>query len=203
MIHHARMLLFVFLAGLGLTARGFEIFVDPSDATIDVGATVSLGVMVSGLGDGTAPSIGGYDLTFGWDDSILSLADPLQPVGFGTGLDVNASGTITDVTGTNPLDIAESSLDSEADIDRLQPSLFRLFTVNLRALAAGITVIDITALSITDAAGNALTPNPVTDGRVTVRTTGVPVPGSAALLLLGLGTIGAWRERSGRRADRE
>lgn len=194
MLPFIRPLLCFSLLGLASLSGATEISVAPSTQATTPGMPVTVDVLVSGLGDGTAPSIGAYDIRLGFDSAVLSLADPQTDITFGTGLDIFGFGTLTDIQGTNPVDVAETSFDDPADIDALQPNAFTLFSVVFTALAEGVSAISVSVNSITDADGSALTIDSVVGGQVQVSP--LPIPGVAVLLSLGLGLMAGQRALS-------
>jgi hypothetical protein len=159
------------------------------DATIAAnGESVSLELVVSGLGDTGADSLGAFDVSILYDAGVLSFASYtlnglLGDLGLFEAIDISAG----DSGGF--LNIAEVSLLAAAGLDALQSSEFVLASLNFGVLdlASGAT----TQLSIlrgarlTDANGNGLQ---VSDGRSAIvegRAT-VPLPGTFLLLFTAL-----------------
>jgi len=157
----------------------------PQTPSANVGGTLSVDVIASGLLDGGAPSIGTYDLSLAYDSSLLSLAG----VTFGSGLDVRGFGSLQDWSASAPglANVFELSFDSIDDLTQLQPDRFRLFTLTFQADAIGATALTLLINALGDAAGNALTPD-IANASATV--TAVPLPAVEWLLLSGLATAG-------------
>ena len=184
--------------GLAATAEAHAIVsISPSSVDLAVGDTFSLDILVSDLHPGDF--VGGYSLLLMFDDSILEgvdyVNDPdgkmspgseVPPVGFraGTGSPLRlffAAGAGADLSG--------------------QGLGFRLATVTLKAIAAGLS-----SLTLLEADGTPVLMDPLGDeldsvliGRGTVCVAGcaatVPEPGLLALFGAGLSAV-ALRRRS-------
>lgn len=197
---------FLGLAGagslLGVSATATTLSLDPVSTTVSVGADFEVAVVISGLGNGVAPSLGAYDLTIGFDPSVLafgtvSFGDPtwgdvLGPVlGSITGSALDASGGTVNLFGV--------SLDSPAEVDALQPDQFILATLRFTGAADGISPLDLNVHDLGDAGGAPLPDLAPWGASVTVASTH-PVPdggdeaiaGVLALALL-TGLLGCWR----------
>ncbi|MCB1701183.1 MAG: PEP-CTERM sorting domain-containing protein [Pseudomonadales bacterium] len=182
----AVMLLFV-----SLSVNAVMISVSPSTQTVNVGDSVFVDVIASGLGTGTAPSIGAFDLDVLFDSAILSAST----VTFGSGLDVLGLGSLQGVFGANPVNVFEVSFDTVADLDALQPDTFLLFTIGFNAIAQGVSDIDLFINDVSDAEGNTLAVDTVS-GEINVeRAQGVPTPATLMLLGLGLAALGFSRKK--------
>lgn len=184
----AGMLLF---ASLG--ANAVLISVAPSAQTVTAGESLFVDIVISDLGAGLPPTLGGFDIDVMFDGSLLDL----DSVVFGTGLDVLGLGSVQGVAvGPGMTNVFEVSLDSVLDLTLLQPDSFTLFTLNFSALAGGVSVVDLDVNSISTATGQSFPNfNNVENGEVTV----VPVP--ATLLLFGLGLVGVGVARKRRLSD--
>jgi hypothetical protein len=91
----------------------------------------------------------------------------------------------------------EVSLDTEADLNQLQPDTFELFSITFNAAALGTSDLQVTLNALRDAAGNSLDAT-LQNGSVTIAP--VPLPAGVWLLLSDLAGIGLIRTR--RPADR-
>jgi len=184
------------LLALLFAARGeaVSIGLDPSPVATSAGSTFTLDLVVAGLGDGAAPSLGSYDLDVLFDASVLAL----DAVAFGALLggpadSLQAAAEI--VAGT--WDVSELSLLSPSELDALQPTSFVLATLSFSALAAGTTSVTLTGLA-GDAFGRALD---LQLGAARVEIAGgavVPEPGAA--LLFACGALAVARARRAARA---
>lgn len=142
------------------------------------GGSVTVDIVVSGLGAGVPPSIGSFDITLSYPSAVL------QAVGvtFGTGLGTPAQ-TVTSQSadaGAGTWQVVSVSLLSEAALDALQGSTVVLATLEFLVLEAGNVSLDVVAQMVTDAAGPpSLLPFDSVDGA----SFPVPEPGSLALLI--------------------
>jgi hypothetical protein len=173
----------VVMLGFTVTpAHAVIISVVPESPTVNVGGTFSVDVIAAGLLDGSAPSIGTYDLNVGYDAALLSLAN----VTFGNGLDVLGLGSFRDWSASTPglANVFELSFDAIADLNLLQPDAFTLFTLTFNANSIGTSVFGLTINALGDAAGNSLAAN---TSNASVSVTPVPLPATPWLLLSGLG----------------
>jgi hypothetical protein len=194
------------VAGAFLTsvsAHAITLSLIPASSSVTVGTPVDLQLRISGLGDGTAPSLGAYDFTLGFDPSILgfspfSFGDPV----LGDQLDFLGSGTVTLFDGATPgqLTVFELSMASVADLDSLQAPEFALATVSFNTLAIGTSGLEFLSSAFTDSVGGPLQVE-LGRGSVEVTDSGTPVPeggNPAVLLALGLlsfvaGSRTGWR----------
>jgi hypothetical protein len=164
-------------------AEAFQLSIAPdASSSVLVGDSFTVSVMVDGLTSGAAPSLGGYDLDVQFDPSILSFTG----ITFGAGLDVSGFGSIKDYSLTSPgvLDVFEVSLDEIADLNALQGSAFKLFTLTFDASQVGLSNLGLTLQSASTAEGTDLTADSILTSSVQVAP--VPLPAAAWLLLSGL-----------------
>ena len=130
----------VLCGGVLLTApaaRAVVITLTPSATTVTVGELFTVGVDISGLGDGVAPSLGTYDLTLGYAAGAMTALDAT----FGNQLDADPLALFPAVQ--IPLlgvpgvaNAAGNSFGSELGLNAFQLSAFRLVTFEFRADAA-------------------------------------------------------------------
>ena len=111
-------------AATGLQAQGVILGFDPVSQSVDLGLPVSVGVVISGLGDATSPSLGAFDIDIQFDPGRLSFGSALfgDPV-LGDQLDVLGLGgnpTFAGITSPGVLNLFEVSLDVPADLNALQ-----------------------------------------------------------------------------------
>jgi hypothetical protein len=161
----------------------------PGTAYAGNGDTVALDLVVSGLGDFSADSLGAFDITVGFDASALtfnsySLGYLLGDVSLSEALD----GSAGDIGGG--INVTEVSLLSVLDLDALQPDSFILATLNFDVtnLAPG-TSTELAVLQgpiLADAFGAQLT----VEGLGSASISNVPVSGT---LLLFIASCFSWR----------
>jgi parallel beta-helix repeat protein len=160
----------------------------PFDTLAENGDTVSLDLMVSGLGNFGPDSLGAFDIFVGYDTAALSFAgytlgNLLGRVDLFEAIDASGG------AGGGAVNIAEVSLLSATSLNTLQPGQFVLASLRFDVLDlnAGAS----TALSIlqgallADAAGSRLAISGTTQATISSRAA-VPLPGTLLLLLSAL-----------------
>lgn len=148
----------------------------PSNSAVNVGEQFSVDVLVNGLEN---EFIGDYDLTIGWDASLLSLS--------GFSFDAFLDGPADSISGfsstpgsVNAFEVSLSSLSAQTGFGG-----FRLFSLSFSSLDAGLVSLFISDVGIL---GNELGES-YDFGRVgaevslTRPSTSVPEPSTLALLL--------------------
>lgn len=181
---------------LSFTAQAITIDLIPSQSHINPGDNIEVEVRISGLNDGSAPSLGAYDVDFNYDASIFSLNTiTWGDSALGNQLDLTGFGTLQDTnSGFSGLNAFELSFDDVLDLDLLQAGEFTLFSVLLDAIAAGSGDFSLTANTLGDAYGNDLSIDAINGTRVNVGSVSVPEPSS--LLLFSMLVITAFRIRA-------
>lgn len=170
--------------------QAFSLSLLPSVQNVLVGDIFEVDVAVSGLGDGTAPSLSLFDLNIDFDNSLISFNSATfgDPV-LGDQLDLTMSGfTVSEIApGLGSVRIAEVSGDSDTDLNDLQADSFILATLKLKAIASGNSSLALTVNELGDALGDPITADEVLGANVTVTSRGTVVPESDFnLLSLGL-----------------
>lgn len=171
----AAILLFFSANSHAIITLGFS----PASQTVNSGDPVDVQIVISGLGDGTAPSLGAFDLDVSFDPAILgfigvTFGDPVS----GDQLDIwGLGGNFMDASITVPgsLYLREESLDTIGDLNNYQAGTFTLATLSFTTIAPGISTLLLTDSVLSDAWGNPL-----------------HVPEPATLLLAVSGLAGLW-----------
>jgi hypothetical protein len=188
---------FTLVALLACTpAMAGRVTYSPLTQSVAQGTPVSVDVLITGLGNGTTPALGGYDLTVFFDSSILTpttvnftsrlgdTSDPLQVLSFNNF--VLVGGNIVGV------ELVELSFLSASDLFSQQTTAnagFKIATLGFNTGSAGVSTLTTSVASAADENSNAI--SLTTDsGSVTVTSTTpasvTPEPGTILLLSSGL-----------------
>lgn len=167
-------------------AHAQSLSVVPSSTTVGTGDTFTVDLRVSGLDGPTA--IGTYDIDLMFDPAVIKVFG----VSFGSGLDVLDLGSLFALSssGFGSLNLYELSFDLPDDLALLQPDSFTLATLTFKALGEGLSGLDVSVNAIGDAFGD-----PVAFELAPSSVTVVPEPVTYAMLLAGLGLVGAAARR--------
>lgn len=163
-------------------AQAITLSINPVSQTVTAGTSTSAALVISGLGDGAAPSLGVFDIDLTFDPSILSFSGATfgDPV-LGDQLDLFALGSITSVTsGVGTVNLFELSLDSVSDLDSLQAGSFTLAVLSFDAIGGGISGLGISINALGDSLGDPLGAE-TQAGSITVQ---APIPEPSSLLLM-------------------
>lgn len=167
----------------------------PATTTVVSGSAFSVDLVISGLGDGIAPSLGDFDVDIGFDPLALvwlgsSLGTELGDLGLGEAFDASFGEVLPGV-----VNIAEVSFLTVGELDGSQSDSFVLATLDFMVLAAGgTTPIDIlSVLSLGDALGDPVAVDGIGGSIVTV--TAIPLPAAVWLLACAIGMLPVTRSR--------
>ena len=170
----------------------------PSNQSVLLGGMASVDVVVSELGNGLAPSLGGFDLNVLFDSSIISL----NSVTFGDGLgdELFFEAQYFDTPGAGDVNLFGLSFLFDFELDALQTDTVLLATLIFDTLQVGVSALSVANVILSDAFGDeiALTNNPAGLITVTTAPTRVPEPGSSSLMVFSLGLLVWLRRRMAR-----
>ncbi len=176
---------------LAPASQGTSINFVPAAQNPALNASVFVDVSVSGLGDLTAPTLGGFDLSIDYNNAVLT------PVAFSFG---NLLGdpafleAITFFVLGDPVSVSEVSLLSPSALDALQPASFALGTLEFLAIGQGSSPLSFTSATLSDGFGEPLAAQ-ASSGSVTVGTQVIPEPGTLCLVAGGLAILYIVRRR--------
>jgi hypothetical protein len=163
-------------------ASAVELSIVPATASVDQGSSVSVDVVISGLGNYAAPSLGAFFAEIQFDDSLLDLSSVLYGPDLGDPTDPSET-DISTTTGVSVVSLDEFSFVSDVELDVLQPSSFTLATVTFTGQAVGVAGLSFGGVDLSDVIGTTIYPT-LNPGSIQVNATnGVPAPATAALLL--------------------
>ncbi len=190
MLRNKTLVLALACAALAPSAAGAAtIGLTPSALDPPVASSFSLDVVVSGLGTGGAPSVGGFQIQLAYDPGLL-LA---QSVAFGTELGSGAQVLESSSFGGGQVTLNAVSLLSPGALDTLQGSSVTLGTVTFQRLTAGMGSVDFASVLISDAFALALPIDATSPARI-----GAAIPEPTAGLVYAVGLLvlrGALRTR--------
>lgn len=174
-------------------ASAIMVSFNPAGQVVKEGSSTTVDLVISGLGDGLAPSLSTFDLDISFDSAILGF----QGASFGDQLDLFGLGSIQSVTpGAGMVNLFELSFDLAEDLDDLQLPSFVLATLSFDVLDVGNSALNLSVNALGDSQGDPLPFEQPVAGSVTA----VPEPASLALVaigMLGIMSLSA-RRRKGR-----
>ena len=188
--------------------QGVVLSIEPVSQTVLPGSTVNANLVVSGLGNHAAPSLGTFDVNVSFNDGLLGLSN----VSFGTLLGDVSLGEATTTVDTSVAGVVQlfelSLLEADSTtcvfcippfLVDLQPSSFTLATLTFAALGAGSSPLSISVNALGDAFGNSLSTD-VQNGNVTIQQNGVEVSEPSAIVLIAIGLAGLFAASLKKRA---
>lgn len=151
----------------------------PSPSTLAPGSTVSVDVVIAGLGDSTAPSVGAFDLDVLYDPAVFSLVQVSFADGLGDPLAEVLTGSSNGGTSVNAFAV---SLLTSAQLVASQPDTFTLMTLEFDASAPGAGSFDVSVNDVGDEDGAPLPITSITPAQVIVSPANIPA----------IPTVGTW-----------
>ncbi len=199
------------LLTLGLVSQANAVMLSllPASQTASSGDTVSLDLVIDGLGDFSASSLGDFDINISYDMAILSF----QSYSLGSMLGDELLGEAIDFSlgdiGSGQVNIAELSLlDPDPFsgpsfigpyLDDIQPGSFSLATLEFHVdslVPGSLTTVSIASVNVLgDGFGLPLILDSTSDAVIGSPIASVPEPSSLILMGLGLAGIGFIRKR--------
>ncbi len=176
----------VLLSTTGIANSAISLSFNPQT---QVDSLIGIGIIISGLGASSAPSIATYDLDILFDASHLAFAsaelgDHLDIFHLGTNL------TTVGLTGPGVLNIYELSFDLPDDLNTVQSDSFTLAVLNFDVLNAYSSQLNLVVNALGDADGNPLVAN-VSSAVINP----VPLPPAFFMMSSGLFSLVAIRKK--------
>jgi hypothetical protein len=180
--------LFIGLAVLAANANpsaAVVLSLNPSPQQINVGGAAIVDIIISGLGDQTAPSLGAFDIDLSYDPAVVA---PLSAI-FGSHLDLGGIGSIQFAELTTPglIHLDEVSIETPEDLNSLQLGTFTLATLTFNGLAEGDSPLVFQSLALSDENGGTISDFSAETALIRVSAGSpnvLPEPGSTAVTLL-------------------
>lgn len=174
------------------TVSAITIDIVPASEEVELGSPVNMNLLISGLGDGAAPSLSTFDVDISFNPAILAFdmviyGDP----SLGDQLDLYGLGSFTATTlSVGSVRLMELSIDDADDLNNDQAGSFTLAVLTFDTLALGTSPLNIVSYTMGDADAAPLTAD-VVEGKVNV----VPEPGSFLLVASGLAGFRSLRRK--------
>lgn len=184
----------VCLALIPATSQAITLSVNPVTQTVDPGTPVQVDLVIAGLGNHTAPSLGAFDLDLSFNAGVLAFTG--LTFGGALGDELAGEAFVSFSTGAGTVNLFEVSLLEPSAtgcifclapyLEDLQTDSFVLATLDFTALGIGTSALGISINALSDGYGDALTADTQT-GRVTVAAAAtVPAPSTLLLMMAGL-----------------
>lgn len=174
-------------------AAAVTLEVVPSTTSAMTGDAITVDVVVSGLGNLAAPSLGTFDLDLQFDPAVFSFTGTTYGPELGDPMLAEAITTTT--PGVAAVNHLELSLLAPATLNANQADSFTLFTASFDAVAAGSGVFDLASNALGDENGAPLVLDAVIPTTIDVQGAPglleIPTLSPWGLLLLTLLLLGA------------
>jgi hypothetical protein len=192
-------------------AQALILAITPSSQVVTSGSPAIVSLSIAGLDGATA--VGGFDLDFSFNPSILSLRGVSfgDPTLLGDQLDLARSGAIIcspghDTSPFCPADLAggmanllELSLDTPNVLNALQADSFILATFLFDTLSPGQSFLSVDRLVLADAFGAGLSADIQSSRIIVAAPNAIPAPSSLGLLVVGMLMLRACNKKQSQR----
>ncbi len=166
-------------------ASATTLSISPSGQNVNLGQPTAVDIVIAGLGDGIAPSLGAFEVEIGFDESRLALSDVVFSDLLGDiGIDADASST----PSTSTVGLFGFSFLFADELALIQSDSFTLATLSFDTIAAGDANVRGISTFLSDGIGFELTlDQPIDDAVITIAAPmQIPQPSVAWLALIGL-----------------
>lgn len=143
-------------------SHAIELSISPSQQLASLGTPVQADVLISGLGDGTAPSLGAFDIKVTFDPGVLEFS------GYSLGTQLGSNPIVAVKPGLGVVNLSAISLASATLLNNAQAGSFSLATLSFNPLTLGASPLNLQVNVLGDAFGNPLSASVVQSGTVTV-----------------------------------
>jgi len=168
-----------------------DLIFDPTAQTVDLGNQATVDVIASGLSDGQF--IGAFDVTVGYDDNILDIADVAFSNALGDpGLFEALPGT-TDLPGS--INANNTSLLFDLSGVQSPPADLTLFSLTFNTIGLGTSPLSFDFGLFSDDFGFSYSNGQFGTGAITVEGQVIPEPGTWLLMASGLALLALRRKR--------
>lgn len=137
------------------SATAITLEFSPNNQTSNLGSQVMFDLVIADLGNNIAPSLGEFDITLGFDSSIIAF----ESLEFGEQLN-QASSTFAfrgeTLVNSNALNLFEISGELSSDLIQLQPSSFTLATFAFDSIGVGTSELTLDNVILGDETGSSL-----------------------------------------------
>lgn len=171
-------------------SRAVTIDFVPAAQSVSPGGTAQVDIVVGGLGDGVAPSLGSFDIDVGFDAGVLSLASVALGGDLGDPASILETDAGSGLLGAGLLDVFVISFLFDFELDALQSDRVVLATMVFDAIGVGVSPLSLPQVILGDALGAPLAlAGAAGSGSIAVRQASVPEPGALALLGAAFGML--------------
>jgi hypothetical protein len=170
-------------------AKAISLDFQLSSSSATIGDTVTVDMIIGGLGNFTNPSLGAFDFVVNFNPALVGLT--ASPLTFGTLLGDEGPGESLNGSSfsTGAANLFVLSFLTSPELNALQPSTFTLATLSFNALASGINTFSFSSVVLGDGVGDPLI---ASLGTASVTITPSVVPELSSIYLLGGGLAMAW-----------